>query len=153
MKKWISVSLAILVLSSIQITFNDENRVHAFSDQVIHQGASGEDVIELQARLQYLGFYNGKIDGVFGWVTYWALRNFQYEFDMEIDGMAGQATKQKLENASTYNKNYVHEQINKGNDFTHYGGVDKEKQTKPSSEDKQQQSAPSEDKKEQDQSS
>src|SRR5699024_11216186 len=99
------------------------------------------------------GFYNGKIDGVFGWGTYWALRNFQYEFGMEIDGMAGQATKQKLEKASTYNKNYVHEQINKGNDFTHYGGVDKEKQTKPSSEDKQQQSAPSEDKKEQDQSS
>ena len=50
--------------------------------------------IELQSRLQYLGFYTGKIDGVFGWRTYWALRNFQYEFGMEIDGLAGQQTKE-----------------------------------------------------------
>ena len=57
-------------------------RLAAFSNQVIQQGAVGDDVIELQSRLQYLGFYNGKIDGVFGWGTYWALRNFQYEFGL-----------------------------------------------------------------------
>ncbi|WP_106497388.1 spore cortex-lytic enzyme [Lentibacillus sp. Marseille-P4043] len=112
-------------------TSQNPNVVHAFSNQVIQHGASGEDVIELQARLQYLGFYNGNIDGVFGWGTYWALRNFQYEFGMDIDGLAGKTTKQKLVKASEYDKQYVHEQINKGNDFTNYGGVDKEKQTKP----------------------
>ncbi|WP_254901866.1 spore cortex-lytic enzyme [Thalassobacillus devorans] len=109
----------------------------AFSNQVIQQGAVGDDVIELQARLQYLGFYNGKIDGVFGWGTYWALRNFQYEFGMEIDGLAGQSTKQKLVNASQYDEGFVKEQIRQGKDFSYYGGVPKEQQVKDSKKQKQ----------------
>ncbi|MFD2630706.1 spore cortex-lytic enzyme [Oceanobacillus kapialis] len=113
---------------TLQATHPDKT-VHAFSSQVIQQGAVGDDVIELQARLQYLGFYNGKIDGVFGWGTYWALRNFQYEFGMEIDGLAGQTTKDKLVKASNYDEQYVKEQINQGNKFTHYGGTDNQKQT------------------------
>lgn len=80
------------------------DKVQAFSPQVIHQGSVGEDVIELQSRLQYLGFYKGKIDGVFGWSTYWALRNFQYEFGMKVDGLAGEAVKSKLIKASKYTK-------------------------------------------------
>ncbi|MBT2214284.1 spore cortex-lytic enzyme [Virgibacillus dakarensis] len=114
----------------LQSSQNPET-VHAFSNQVIQQGASGDDVIELQARLQYLGFYNGKIDGVFGWGTYWALRNFQYEFGMKVDGIAGQTTKQKLVKASKYDKQYVHQQIRQGKDFTHYGKGGQNKQTKP----------------------
>jgi N-acetylmuramoyl-L-alanine amidase len=106
-------------------------RAAAFSNQVIQQGAVGDDVIELQSRLQYLGFYNGKIDGVFGWGTYWALRNFQYEFGMKVDGLAGGETKSKLVKASNYNKGHVKEQIKKGNKFTHYGGTDLNKQTAP----------------------
>ncbi|MFG6118478.1 spore cortex-lytic enzyme [Thalassobacillus sp. B23F22_16] len=109
----------------------------AFSNQVIQQGAVGDDVIELQARLQYLGFYNGKIDGVFGWGTYWALRNFQYEFGMEIDGLAGQSTKQKLVNASQYDEGFVKEQIRQGKEFSYYGGVPKEQQVKDSKKQKQ----------------
>ncbi|MFX3623507.1 MAG: spore cortex-lytic enzyme [Ectobacillus sp.] len=77
---------------------------HAFSNQVIQRGAVGEDVIELQSRLQYIGFYKGKIDGVFGWNTYWALRNFQSAFGMKVDGIAGEQTKQKLVKATKYNK-------------------------------------------------
>ncbi|WP_423241383.1 spore cortex-lytic enzyme [Oceanobacillus zhaokaii] len=107
------------------------NTSQAFSPQVIQHGATGDDVIELQARLQYLGFYNGKIDGVFGWGTYWALRNFQYEFGLEIDGLAGQTTKNKLVNASNYDESFVKEQIAQGRKFTHYGGVEKEKQSTP----------------------
>lgn len=108
------------------------DKADAFSAQVIQHGAVGDDVIELQSRLQYLGFYNGKIDGVFGWGTYWALRNFQYEFGLPIDGLAGQGTKAKLAKASKYNEQFVKEQVNKGNKFTHYGGVDLDKQKKPS---------------------
>lgn len=107
--------------------------VQAFTAQVIQKGAVGDDVIELQARLQNIGFYNGKIDGVFGWGTYWALRNFQYEFGLPIDGLAGESTKNKLVKASNFNKQWVHEQINKGNTFTYYGNVPIEKQVKPNS--------------------
>lgn len=113
-------------------TLEGERSAEAFSNQVIQQGAVGDDVIELQSRLQYLGFYNGKIDGVFGWKTYWALRNFQYEFGLPIDGLAGTKTKQKLAKASNYNEKFVKDQMNSGKKFSHYGGVDLEKQKTPS---------------------
>jgi len=122
----------ILFLTQVIIPFTTKvDQVEAFTNQVIQQGAVGEDVIELQSRLQYIGYYNGKIDGVFGWKTYWALRNFQYEFGLPIDGLAGPTTKQKLAKATKYNEQFVKEQINKGNKFTHYGGVDLAKQKKP----------------------
>lgn len=86
--------LLIISLCILGIPFSGNmDKANAFSNQVIQHGAVGNDVIELQSRLQYLGFYNGKIDGVFGWGTYWALRNFQYEFGLPIDGLAGQETK------------------------------------------------------------
>ncbi|ACJ33449.1 Germination-specific spore cortex-lytic enzyme [Anoxybacillus flavithermus WK1] len=111
-------------------SFSYTSQVHAFSKQVIQRGAVGDDVIELQARLQYLGFYRGKIDGVFSWRTYWALRNFQYKFKLPVDGLAGEATKQKLVRASKYYKSFVHSNLRKGNTFTHYGGVPLSKQVK-----------------------
>ena len=102
----------------------------AFSNQIIQRGAKGDDVIELQARLQNIGYYHGKIDGAYGWGTYWALRNFQEAFGLPIDGLAGESTKKKLTNASNFNRAFVHEQINKGNEFTYYSGVDMDKQIK-----------------------
>jgi len=113
------ISLGLFILP---FTLEESQNVKAFSPQVIQHGAVGDDVIELQARLQHLGFYNGDIDGVFGWGTYWALRNFQYEFGLEIDGLAGQQTKDKLVQASEFDEAYVHEQIRQDNKFTHYGG-------------------------------
>lgn len=84
------------------MSFDERNSVSAFSNQVIQKGAVGNDVLELQSRLKNIGFYHGKIDGVFGWGTYWALRNFQYEFGLPIDGLAGATTKAKLAKATKY---------------------------------------------------
>ncbi|MFB9758095.1 MULTISPECIES: spore cortex-lytic enzyme [Bacillaceae] len=122
-----SFFLAFVLVSSVH-----EKEAKAFSSQVIQRGAVGDDVIELQARLQYIGFYSGRIDGAFGWNTYWAVRNFQSKFGLPVDGMAGATTKQKLTNASKYNEQFVKEQIQKGNEFTHYGGKPLEQQVKSS---------------------
>lgn len=62
----------------------------------VKYGSVGGYVWELQGRLKFLGYYHGTVDGVFGWRTYWAVRNFQYEFGLPIDGVAGPATKNKL---------------------------------------------------------
>ncbi|MEK5324877.1 spore cortex-lytic enzyme [Aeribacillus sp. FSL M8-0254] len=123
------------VLIVFLILSNNQLHVHAFSEQVIQRGATGDDVIELQARLQYNGYYHGKIDGVYGWNTYWAVRKFQNNFGLkEVDGLVGPETKQKLINTTKYYKSFVHEQIRKGRDFTHYGGVPLKIQTAPSEE-------------------
>ncbi len=129
-KKTIIVCLGFALIIFPCSEWAQHNQVHAFSNQIIQHGATGDDVIELQSRLQYLGFYNGDIDGVFGWGTYWAVRNFQYEFGLKIDGLVGSKVKQKLSKASKYDKSYVKSQIEKGNDFTYYGGTPKKQQTK-----------------------
>ncbi|RJS62467.1 spore cortex-lytic enzyme [Bacillus sp. PK3_68] len=113
------ISLAISLFTCSLLAMPETSR--AFSGQVIQKGASGDDVIELQARLQYIGYYKGKIDGVYGWGTYWAVRNFQEAFGLPIDGLVGGTTKNKLVKASKYDESYVKSQIAKGRSFTHYG--------------------------------
>ncbi|UCZ54750.1 cell wall hydrolase [Bacillus shivajii] len=103
----------------------------AFSDQVIIKGATGDDVVELQSRLQYIGFYDGKIDGVFDWGTYWALRNYQEEFGLTVDGYVGDKTKAMLERSTKYDKEFVHRMLREGREFTYYGGVSKDIQKGP----------------------
>lgn len=129
-KKTLSmISLLITSFSLLVSVAIPTNSAEAFSGQVIQQGATGDDVVELQARLQYLGYYNGEIDGVFGWGTYWALRNFQYEFGLKVDGLGGTETKRKLADASKYDEHWVKTQIRLGREFTYYGGTAKWKQT------------------------
>ncbi len=124
------LGLSLLLLSHVL----DVKRVDAFSNQVIQHGAVGEDVIELQARLKHIGFFTGDIDGVFGWRTYWALRNFQYEFGLPVDGIAGQKTKEKLVKATKYDREKVRQEMygtpakeNKGKETK----TSEQKETKP----------------------
>ncbi|MED4532216.1 spore cortex-lytic enzyme [Metabacillus fastidiosus] len=128
-------SLLLLTAIVFQLFFGSIPKADAFSGQVIQRGATGEDVIELQARLQYNGYYHGKIDGVYGWSTYWAVKNFQQQFGLDnVDGLVGQKTKNMLANSTKFYSGFVYKQINKGNDFTHYGGVPLSIQAAPSKE-------------------
>src|SRR5690625_450466 len=135
------LSICLFVFSWGAIHSFQINSVHAFSPRVIQHGAIGDDVIELQARLQYIGFYHGKIDGVFGWGTYWALRNFQSEFGLPIDGFAGDQTKNKLVAATNYDEENVKKQIEQNRSFTHYGKkeANKKEEQQPTGDDAGQQ--------------
>lgn len=117
------VSILFALILGISIIAIPQNEVIAFSDQQITRGAYGDDVIELQARLQYLGFYKSKIDGKFGYNTYWALRNFQEEYGLPVDGIAGAKTKKTIAGYSDYDEKWVKAQLNAGNQFTYYGGI------------------------------
>ncbi|WP_197089556.1 peptidoglycan-binding protein, partial [Bacillus sp. SA1-12] len=131
----IMLMVAVVTFTSVTCQFFSINvpTTHAFSEQTIQRGATGRDVIELQARLQYNGYYHGTIDGVYGWSTYWAVRNFQHMFGLEeIDGLVGPKTKQMLRNSTKFYMDFVYRQIHSGKRFTHYGGVPLELQTAPS---------------------
>ncbi|WP_446697283.1 spore cortex-lytic enzyme [Thermoactinomyces mirandus] len=77
---------------------------------VLKRGSRGGDVWDLQGRLKFIGFYTGKVDGHYGERTYRAVRLFQYEFGLKIDGVAGSKTLQKLRAAT---KNYTPDKIGK----------------------------------------
>jgi len=72
----------------------------AFSKTTLKYGAVGQDVRELQGRLKHLGYYNGVIDGDFGWKTLKSVKTFQSRFGMKADGVVGASTKLKLYNAT-----------------------------------------------------
>ncbi len=60
------------------------------------QGASGPEVAELQQRLQSLGYYHGNIGGNFGPQTDAAVRAFQRDRGLTVDGWAGPRTMAAL---------------------------------------------------------
>lgn len=99
------IALIIMFVFVVLITTNEQSKdVQAFTSQVLQRGSTGEDVIELQSRLKYNGFYTSKVDGVFGWSTYWAVRNFQDKFGLPVDGVVGANTKAAIVKATKYEK-------------------------------------------------
>lgn len=56
----------------------------------------GDDVAELQARLNSLGFEPGKVDGIFGPDSLTGLLDFQRNRDMADDGIAGPRVAEEL---------------------------------------------------------
>lgn len=57
----------------------------------------GDDVRELQTMLNALGFDAGKEDGIFGYETHEAVREFQQNTGLPADGIAGHETLEALE--------------------------------------------------------
>ena len=59
-------------------------------------GSRGEEVRKIQQRLSELGLYNGSVDGIYGSGTEKAVRAFQKQKGLTVDGIAGPATLKAL---------------------------------------------------------
>lgn len=57
----------------------------------------GDDVATLQRRLNMLGFHAGREDGIFGPQSERALREFQLNYGLSVDGQCGPATLRALD--------------------------------------------------------
>ncbi len=55
-------------------------------------GSKGEDVRKVQTKLKNWGYYQGSVDGVYGWQTENAVRSFQKKNGLTVDGIAGTKT-------------------------------------------------------------
>ena len=64
--------------------------VNAFA--VSKSGSRGEEVRKIQTKLKNWGYYNGSVDGVYGWQTENAVRSFQKKNGLKVDGVAGTQT-------------------------------------------------------------
>lgn len=58
----------------------------------LSKGAEGDPVTEMQQRLKELGFYDGECDGDYGPGTQNAVRLFQSQHGLTVDGAAGEKT-------------------------------------------------------------
>lgn len=88
--------IAVTAISSLVCLTVGQQPAQAFTNETLMYGSRGYNVDELQSRLGYLGFYHDKVDGDFGWDTYWAVRDFQYRFIGRPTGVVDLKTRQKL---------------------------------------------------------
>ena len=72
----------------------------AAGSSTLKVGSSGNDVKKLQQRLKELGYLKGSADGDFGAATETAVKNFQANNGLEVDGKAGPATQAKIYSSS-----------------------------------------------------
>jgi N-acetylmuramoyl-L-alanine amidase len=63
---------------------------------VYRWGSRGTTVREIQRRLKSWGYYNGAVDGIYGYRTYRAVRYFQSKNGLRVDGIAGRQTLNAL---------------------------------------------------------
>ncbi len=64
--------------------------------RMIDKSMAGTDVAVLQAVLSARGYYTGALDGVFGDVLDAAVRKFQMDHDLVVDGVCGPMTWRKI---------------------------------------------------------
>ena len=70
------------------------------SAPVLRTGSRGQEVKELQSRLNALGYYKGEIDGQYGAGTKEAVIAFQKANGLDADGIAGEETRTLLFSAA-----------------------------------------------------
>lgn len=68
----------------------------ALGDRLLSKGSKGPEVVELQKKLTQLGYLVGTADGKFGSKTEAAIRRFQKERGLRVDGLAGTQTIKEL---------------------------------------------------------
>jgi N-acetylmuramoyl-L-alanine amidase len=68
----------------------------ALGDRLLSRGSAGPEVKELQSKLAQLGYGVGTIDGKLGSKTEAAIRSFQKDHGLRVDGLAGTHTISEL---------------------------------------------------------
>jgi hypothetical protein len=82
----------------IECTFTGTLECETLSDDgILRPGDEGEDVAALQEALAGLGYYTGGGEGTYDEETEEAVRLFQRDYRLEVDGKAGPQTRSLLE--------------------------------------------------------
>ena len=93
----------------IAFFFQFSSPVLAFETTTLYNGSKGEEVRELQQALIDLGYLSGTADGVFGNKTENAVRKFQKNNKLTVDGLAGTATREAILSKAQAKKTHVNQ--------------------------------------------
>ncbi|GAA0316485.1 hypothetical protein GCM10008931_04980 [Oceanobacillus oncorhynchi subsp. oncorhynchi] len=83
-------------LSNLQVEQQAPTTTENVNTSLLRQGSTGSEVENLQSTLQALGYYSYDADGIFGDITAQAVRNFQADQGLQVDGIVGSNTKNAL---------------------------------------------------------
>src|SRR5690554_843244 len=93
-RKFLLVILLIMFLSFIyESELEASTSYHlTLGERTLRRGDEGADVAILQQKLQNMGIYTERIDGIYGSNTVKAVRSFQEKNTLTADGIAGPKT-------------------------------------------------------------
>jgi N-acetylmuramoyl-L-alanine amidase len=89
-----SILVLLTTIACISIIYQLKiNDISKFSKAALsYYGSTGQEVIDIQAKLYNWGYYKDIVDGIYGYQTYSAVRNFQAKNGLAVDGVAGPET-------------------------------------------------------------
>lgn len=93
---WVYFIAVIVITGGYFLSNYSKNTIEFSKAAVSYYGSSGKEVTEIQKRLKAWGYYNGTVDGKYGYMTYQAVRYFQSKNGLKVDGIAGKATLEAL---------------------------------------------------------
>ncbi|GAA4714281.1 spore cortex-lytic enzyme [Brevibacillus fulvus] len=96
MKKWQIITCLFMLLAMITVQPVQKADAAAY----LAYGTNSGEVWDLQYRLQLLGFFHSKLDGVYGKQTVNAVKRFQKQYGLPADGIVGAQTWSKLKQHS-----------------------------------------------------
>lgn len=100
MKKICFFAVLVTVITSSVIYYNKTK------DVLSKKGSTGNEVIQIQKKLKYWGYYDGDVDGIYGSKTKTAVEKFQRKNGLKVDGIAGTNTLNAMGIQSISNYSY-----------------------------------------------
>lgn len=92
-KKTAILILATVIIVAALVYHTQITNMFGYSIATLSKyGSSGEEVSKIQSRLSAWGYYTGAIDGLYGYLTYSAVKSFQIKNGLTVDGIAGPET-------------------------------------------------------------
>ncbi|EJO5347971.1 spore cortex-lytic enzyme [Clostridium botulinum] len=97
MRKNIYLKRAIICVLAIMLSYSSTTLyilpyTNATKAVAYYYGNRGTTISTAQRKLKAWGYYNGGIDGIFGYKTYTAVRKFQAKNSLKVDGIIGNRT-------------------------------------------------------------
>ncbi len=92
MKKYVFRYLPVIIVFALTISVTAYIYLNNSEDVLSRYGSTGQEVRNIQTRLKNWGYYNGAVDGIYGYQTTQAVRFFQRSNGLKVDGIAGPQT-------------------------------------------------------------
>ena len=112
-RRVLSLLLAVVLLGSIGTIAAVQSADDSVST-LSKMGSRGDEVRRIQQKLKSMGYYTGSVDGIYGTQTQSAVKKFQRDNGLDVDGIAGPKTLSYLGISSSssgsgqYNSNDVY---------------------------------------------
>lgn len=90
--KRIILLITLIIFSYVSVVEIINPYFNTVKTAVYKYGSKDAIVTEIQRRLIAWGYYKGNMDGIYGYETYLAVKEFQRKNNLTVDGIAGDAT-------------------------------------------------------------